>query len=411
MTNRAPKTPFWVRQIEGLVRLTGGGRLSLDAHRLIARSGYSFNDKSFLPALDSFCQALEGDRSLTFLGRRALRWMILDALKRRQRVERDRREHPEIAAIPITRPIFVLGLPRTGSTFLQQLLTLDPECRWLRPWELQTPYPEKDHWGGSRDRRRRAHEKAVVRARKRGELEVIHSAGSPAECWQLLWTSFTSHTAFLFFGLGESYQRWQATSPLSAEKEAYRFYRLQLQHLMWIQPAEYWVLKAPEHSVHLAALVDTFPDAVLVQLHREPQELVPSMCSLASHCQSSTVWACEDRKLGADVVRTMNQWKQINAIERGQLPPGRIIDLNYRDLVARPLAALARIYEAAGISFDEAHRDYVNRWVEDNRTSRREQHQYSLEQFGLDVATVEMCATTAIESDAAPLAAPVETPA
>lgn len=404
MTNRLPKTPIWIRLIESALRLAGGGRMSLNADRLIGQAGGVFDDRGFRAALDHFCEAFDGDGSLNFVGRRSLRWMILDVLKRRHRVERDVREHPEIAAIPIVRPIFVLGQPRTGTTFLQQLLALDPECRWLRPWEVAGPYPEKQDWGTDRDPRLRAHKKTMEKARDGGGLETIHSAGSPAECWQLLWASFVCHTIFLFYGLGDAYQRWQAALPPGSELAAYRFYRLQLQHLMWIQPAKYWVLKAPEHTVHLPALLETFPDAILVQLHRDPCEFVPSMCSLAWYCQYCTVRGCEEHRLGAEVVRTMAQWNEINVADRAGIAAGRVIDLEYRDLVESPAGAVARIYEAAGIDFNAAARGRVGEWVEESRRVRRAQHQYSLEQFGVAAADLQRCCDTRMDAEAAPVA-------
>jgi hypothetical protein len=402
MTQKLPHPSFWARVIEGVAHATGGSRVSLDAGRLIESCGGSFEDPGFRPALESFCGAFDGDRSLTFLGRRALRWMILDALRRRQRVERDVRKNPEITAIPITRPILIVGPPRTGTTFLQQLLALDPQCRWLRPWEIEQPYAEKSDWGSARDKRRSRHEKNLAKIRARNSaIESIHPVDSPAECWQLLWDSFSCHTIFLFFGLGDAYRRWQGSLSDEREVEAYRFYRLQLQHMTWMQARKYWVLKAPEHTVHLRALLEVFPDAQLIQLHREPAEYVPSLCNLAWHCQFTTVRNCNAQTLGSDVVRTMSDWARINLRDRERLSRDRVIDVAYRDLVANPSETVRNVYRVMGIEFDSASRNRVEEWIEANRRSRKTSHQYSLDQFGLGAAdlsgTLDPTATVTIQ--------------
>jgi hypothetical protein len=139
--------------------------------------------------------------------------------------------------------------------------------------------------------------------------------------------------------------------------------------------------------VHLRALLQVFPDAVLVQMHRPPAEFTASLCSLAYHCQYCSVRNCDAHTLGHPVVRTMAGWATINAGDREQLPAGSVLDIDYHELVSKPEEIVRCIHARAGVTAQIGNR--LEEWLSANHRSRKQSHRYSLEQFGLDTAFVE----------------------
>ena len=378
-----PRPPAWLPYVEFISRIGGRPR---DFKAGMFASAVALEENSFESALDSFCRAFEGKDSLTFLGRRAVRFMIRSALERRRRIEEACRLDSEIQRIPVERPIFVVGPPRTGTTLLQSLLLQDEGCRWLRPWELELAYPkEQRSWGGPDDRRRIAFDRNVAKMRKQAAaINSIHPIDSPAECWQLLWASFACHTIFLFFGLGEAYESWADSFAASSTEPAYRFYKLQLQHLLRMQSGSHWVLKAPEHLLHVQTIFEVFPDATVVQLHRDPAEFVPSLCSLACHCQYLSVREYDPLAIGSQVMKTMERWQAQNFAQREGLANDRVIDIEYQDLVNHPAETVWSIYERSGRKPTAGMEKNVRDWLAAHHGAGRPRHTYSLGEFGLD---------------------------
>ncbi len=376
-----PAPPWWLAPLDAAARRLrpiswGRGLLPSRAAREL--------DRERLAELRRFLDCVDTP-SLTFLGRRALGATVADSLARRRAMGLDGASPTSSVGEP---PLFVVGFPRSGTTLLHSLLCLDPQARWLRPWELDLPFPVRD-WGGAGDPRRRRHERRLPALRRRlADLDAIHPLDSPMECWQLLWTGGVSHTLFLFLGFA-GYRGWVRDLTPATLDRAYEDYRRQLQYLQSRQPGGHWVLKAPEHAVNLAALAARFPEATIVQLHRNPLEVVPSLCSLAWHCQYLTVRGVTPRTLGPRVLEVLDHWQQAMLAARRGLEPGRVLDLRYRDLVARPIQTVATIYEHRRRSPPPAMREAMDHWLARRHRADRPRHDYDLAAFGLDRDQVE----------------------
>ena len=235
---------------EGLER-AGVELVSLDERRLLdaarRETGIaSFGDESFREPLRLFLRALQHEGRLTLLGRIAARADITGLLATRLRLEADRKRYPGIADEVIRRPLFVVGLPRTGSTLLHHLLAQDPGGRVARAWEVMEPSPPPERARYETDARiGRAARRLAWFDRIAPEFKRIHPLGAelPLECIAIMSASFVSprfHTTYHV----PSYQTWLAGADL---QPAYDFHRRFLQHLQWRAPAGHWVLKAPSH--------------------------------------------------------------------------------------------------------------------------------------------------------------------
>jgi len=240
-----------------------------------------WGDEEFRVPLRILLKSLDKEANLNFFGRSQMRDMCIGLLVNRLRMQSDFKRYPEILDVPIVRPLFILGLPRTGSTLLHNLLSQDPACRWLRQWEVMSPSPPPDSQTRENDPRISAAQQYVqwVNA-KMPKLAVANEINltGPAECIRLLVHEFVSYWFVVRANL-PSYRDWLEKQDMIAP---YRYYRQQLQLLGWRDRGERWLLKAPAHlySLSLDALMTVFPDARIIQTHRDPLKVVPSFCSL-----------------------------------------------------------------------------------------------------------------------------------
>jgi Sulfotransferase family len=303
----------------------------------------NFDDLQFLPALQSLLDAFQ-TAPLTHIGRHGFYDMVQLALVRRLRLQHELLRRPDIRNESIRAPFIIIGFPRSGTTLLQNLLRASPGCRWLRAWEIEPPFPETQFWGTSKDARRRKYERrmAIVR-RKNPPIHQLHPADSPEECWRLLWPSFHCHTIFLFFGF-HCYQDWKDSAAEDASQQAYSLHRTQLQFLQQRSPGSHWILKAPEHIIHLPALLKTYPDACIIHLHREPRHVIGSLCNLAAAIQPVMVRDLSGRLLGQQITKLLVSWSQQISSSRSRLPKDRICDITYSSLVDDPVGTLRSIY-------------------------------------------------------------------
>lgn len=361
----------------------------LDAAR--AATGLDdFGDSGFLEPLRLLLRALEEEAELTLIGRLSARSYVLELLSNRLRLTRDRNRFGEIGEQKINQPLFVFGLPRTGTTLLHGLLAQDPANRTPLTWEVMSPSPPPRREDFETDPRIEASEKRLAWVNRLApEFKTIHPVGArlPQECIAITTHAFASiqfHTTWNV----PSYQRWLDGDDL---KGAYDCHREFLQHLQWRCPGERWVLKAPAHLFGLPALLATYPDAGLVQTHRDPLVVA---ASIASH---GTVLrrAFSDH---VDPALVASQWnglwcegleRAIEARAKGIVPPDRVLDLHYREIVADPIGSVRRVYDHFSLSLSE---DAVNRmrsFLEANPKDKHGRHRYTLEEFGLDQSAEE----------------------
>ena len=295
--------------------------------------------------------------------------------------------HPEAEAIPVHRPVFVLGFPRTGTTSLQNLLALHPARRALQFWELVNPAPiDPDP---ERDRRRRI---ALVERdlrwsrRMAPEMVQMHDARATSheECWPLLANSATVLNNDVCHGL-KPFGEWLLEQDLTW---AYREYRRQLQMLLHRKAAHRLVLKCPEHLWFLDALLEVFPDACIVWTHREPTTCIASYASMISLSRRFLQGRIDPPAVGAHVAdRFLTGVTRAMAV-RDRVGDDRFIDVPLAQLSADPVATVRAVERR--FDLDPADDDELRQWLEVKRADDPGRHRYSEAMFGLrrdEVAT------------------------
>ena len=396
-----PGPPFVLRALNAVVVAldTLGLIAPIDEQSLYAsarrKTGLSdFGDERFREGVRQRIQGIERiDRLgslLRFLGRTA----IVRGLCNRCLIEQQIKEHPEILGVTIPRPLVVVGMGRTGTTLLQNLLAQDPASRPLLVWEADSPArPRSSMRARGRDPRQRRAERWVwLLKHLYPQLAALHTldANGPQECALLFRNTFLL-SSFLRPSGGKNVKFRDWLDSISEERLewAYREYHRQLQLLEWQRPAPgHWLLKWPGHLLALETLLKTLPEAVVVQTHRDPCRVISSFCQLASHAAffvSDERWEPIPRELVAMTVELLGRASEA----RQRIPAGRILDVHYRQLMADPLGALRRIYDHFGYRYTDEFEKRARAWLEAHPRRERVQGYYDLEQFGLDRAEVE----------------------
>jgi hypothetical protein len=299
--------------------------------------------------LERVADGLANDARLSTIGVEIAYLDVMRALKNRLGVIAWRKEHREIAEKPITQPIFIVGQPRTGTTILFDLLAQDPELRAPLTWEVDAPcpvpQPETYH-----DDPRIAQTQASIDLSEQivpGFL-AFHPMGALVgqECVRITASEFVSMIFTVQYRL-PSYYRWLLYE--ADHTGAYRFHRLFLQHLQSGVPGQ-WVLKSPAHLWHLDALLAEYPDALIVQTHRDPLNVISSIAALTHHLRRM----CSDESNIAECAA--QSYEEITVgLDRGMalrdndaILDGRVIDVQFTDFMNDPWATIGDIYAKLG---------------------------------------------------------------
>jgi hypothetical protein len=303
--------------------------------------------------------------------------MIVGRLVNRLRVEQWYSEHPDDAARPVEGPLVVVGLPRTGTTALHHLLSLNPRFRHLRRWELKDPVPPPDAVTEAHDPRR-------VAERSSGDAQHIRAVDGPVEDGALHELAFDNSETVLPVA---SYTRWWRTADHAA---AVVYHERLLRMLQSRRPPDHWLLKWPAYLFELPAFAAQYPDAQFVVTHRDPLAVLPSTCStvLAGRQRRLPRSTTEPMELGQEVLDHWRDGVAQAGAARSALGEERFLDVGQHEIEADAVGTAERIHEFADLPLPGGVRDAMQRWAQENRRGSRGEHRYSVEQFGLTPATI-----------------------
>jgi len=357
----------------------------LDAAR--AATGLEdFGDPSFRDGLEVLVDAIEHEANPNEAGRMGLAGQITGYLSERLRIEGCYRRHPEIAAQRIEGPIFITGLPRTGTTALSHLLAADPDTRSLRMWESQAPTPPPERATETIDPR-------IAEATARNAALHDHpdfrrmydaTATSPTENIDLLGQHFrTQH----FEGMAHvpRYIRWWLACDMVP---AYRHHERVLKLLQWRCPPTRWHLKSPPDLCCLDAFVAVYPGARIVWTHRDPAKVLASVCKLISIVRGMQTDRVDAHELGREQLALWSEGVRRALAFRRRTSDARFADVFMYDLVARPIETVAAVYARIGLPFTAAAERAMRAWSAEHPQHKHGALPYTLDEFGLRLAEV-----------------------
>jgi hypothetical protein len=311
-----------------------------------------------------------------------------DNLRRLSAIAKDRASYPGIADVKIDRPVFILGLPRCGTSLLHALIGADPGVRTPLSWEVAAPSPPPDAATFDHDPRADAFD-AYVRDTFTGawaDMLKAHPIGAriPQECGMLLETSFQSLNPSMLFRLRDYYRYY-----LGADSTfAYTVHKMWLQHLAWRNPRPRWVLKVQEHAYHLPELLTVYPDALFVQPHRDPVTVMASISRLLQVLRGAAFDHQDPAELGEELLHLWHDGQVRMMAYRRAHPEMKVLDLRYKDISRSPEQAVRDVYTFAGIPYTDASGSHIRRWLAENPADKHGRHAYTLADYGLTEARV-----------------------
>jgi hypothetical protein len=309
-----------------------------------------FGEPSWQEGLDILLDSLQKEARLNELGVEIAAGEIAAYLAIRLSINSWRRDHPVVADGVIERPVIIVGQPRTGTTILYDLLSQDPALRAPLTWEVDRPVPPPETESYLSDPRIEEVQATIDMAESLiPGFTTFHPIGATLgqECVRMTASDFRSLIFPTQYRV-PTYNHWLLHD--AELGSAYRWHRRYLQHLQSRHPGEQWLLKSPAHLWHLDALATEYPDAIVVQTHRDPLKVIASTSALAAHLRGLASdkpsiaelaeGYADDIFLGLD--------RGIEARDRGTFPPSQIFDVHFTEFVADPLATIAKVYVALG---------------------------------------------------------------
>jgi len=352
-----------------------------------------FGGGDFFEGLSRLIDSCQRESQLNLVGRIVLRADLIRTLCSRLFMQRDRKAYPSIVRQEIHQPLFIVGLPRSGTTLLHTLLAVDPDHRVPLTWEVMTPSPP------TRDNEKQRIQRATTSCNCFNWLaptfRQVHpvGAGLPQECVSLMAPTFMSDQFDAMYYV-PSYRAWFFRQDL---RPAYEYHRRFLQHLQVRRKARRWVLKAPTHMFALATLLAVYPDALFVQTHRAPLDAMASVSSLITILRRVFSDAVDPQTVCREAIdywsKTLDGFLQ----ERDRLTENRICDVNYAEIRRDPLVAVRRIYAHFGWSLSQKVEQRMRRALASQPEERYKLHRYDLAQF--DVHEAESAARFAAYCD------------
>ena len=372
--------------------------------RVEKKPGSSFcSSAPHINALRMLIASINETGGLHSFGRFYINTLFTELLLNRVQLNDLWKIYPEILNERVEKPIIILGLPRSGTSFLFNLLAQDPNHRFLRNWETTVAQvPPPGSYSFSRDPRRRKGRYLMwfqdYLAPQLKDIHEFHLDG-PEECTPLLMQGFATQALAGMFDV-PAYSRWLDSV---SGKTTYHHHKRILQTLQWKYPGLRWVLKSPDHLAAIDAIVTTYPDACLVHIHRDPLQTVASWASLNAAFRGITTKSLEPDRLGQQVLDRLATDMDRYLEQRQHHTPDRFLDVRYDDLINDPIKVVERIYRHFDLDFSSATQGTLRLFLDRDRAKTRH-HRYSAQDYGLSAEIVDARFRNYIDTFSVPLA-------
>jgi hypothetical protein len=340
-----------------------------------------FDSESFREGLELYLSDYnKNERPDEFVDRNAAD--VVNALANRLKVTDFLAKRPELLQRKIERPVFVFGIPRTGTTLLSNLLAADPNRRSALTWEIDDPIPPPTTATLKTDPRalaRLEQERQMLAAHPEMGKYYRNSAIYPNECMFFIISDFK---CLLWEGRGKlpNYRDW-LFSPDTDLTSTYEYHKRFLQTLQADAPGV-WNLKQPSHGMWLETILKIYPDARFVWSHRDPITATGSFCSLMALSQRSSGYVDKEWLVQNYPWQAVQHANRIMD-SRARLGHDRIVDVHYADLMRQPIETMRKLYASLGDEFTPEAQASMQAWLDDNPQGKFGKHEYKLGEFGL----------------------------
>lgn len=338
-----------------------------------------------LASFHQLVQSIENEASLSTVGRVVVKQWLTDVLKFRLLFEDHWKKNPQLENVTVKKPLFILGLPRTGTTILHLLLAQDKKLRAPLTWECLAPMPKpRENIALDKSREKQSDRYLNALYTLAPELLSIHEVrgGWPQECNIISEFNFMSINYAVQYHI-PSYQRWlleQSCLP------AIQFHKRFLQYLQH-SGNETWILKSPGHLGVMEAIFEVYPDARIIQTHRNPAEAIGSIASLSKYTRkiySKAAESCDSKVVGEDAKEFWSGYlkKAVNFRNNNMDKQDQIYDFQYSEFLADPIKGVQNIYEYFDMPFSDDAAQNMTSFLKSNAQNKHGKHVYTLEEFG-----------------------------
>lgn len=349
-----------------------------------------FGVQDFIEPLEILIKALNSEAQLSEIGKFQVEMGINKGLVNRLKIENYINLNPDVLTQEIDHPIFISGLPRTGTTALHHILNADPANHTLRLWEGNDPIPPPEDASYHNDPRiEKAKESVALTEQFMPGFFKTHlmDAEAPDECHLLFNQNFMSVQFSAQFHV-PSYASWLYSQDLTA---SYAYHKRQLKVLQHKKSGR-WVLKTPFHQLGLPALLANYPDAIIVQTHRAPLKIIGSGCSFSKLVRSNGSLVNDNHTIGRDWMEMLDIYSrsfEANRIKLEPLHKGQFIDIDHDSFVKNPWPYIEKIYAAANSQIDTIGQQAMQQWFDDNPQGKHGKHAYDITDYGISMEEIE----------------------
>jgi sulfotransferase family protein len=362
-------------------------RTSLDLlHETVAKEvGHDdFGEGDYLPGLTTLLQSMDYDPRFSDQGRRLAWGQVIGVLRSRAHAVKSMKEHPGFDAHSIISPVVITGVPRTGTTALHRLMAVDPRFQGLQTWLLDAPMPRPpiETWTNYPEFQRCVAELEARHAATPGQRAAHHRAAEEVhECCMLLWHSFVSNIWSCSWSSGTYDAWWQAQS----ERPAYLYYYRCVQLIGSTEPDKRWLLKNPGHIENLDLLFAIYPDARVIQTHRDPAKAIPSLVALLMMLhplmEEGRLQQRGEIMLRREVAKWSNAARKADVMREKH--PGKAMDVIHGDFHRDPMGVLERIYGFIDMDISDELRAGFAQRIAEKPELQHGVHRYDIANYGM----------------------------
>lgn len=342
----------------------------------------NLGDPSILDALARLVDGLNNEAKLNARGEKSVEGNLVATLVNRLKVEDYLTKHPELLQKPVEKPLFVFGLPRTGTTLVINLFSVDPARRSFLRWEAfdSVPPPKKEELHAG-PRFEKAQAMIDMSLKYAPHISAIHheDGDSPTECQFLMSPSFVAQYYDSMYEM-PSYHQWFLEE--ADYLPAFRYHKRMLQ-LLQAETGGRWTLKNPWHPLFLNELTTVYPDAQLVMTHRDPVEVVGSACSLLKAVRPMFSDAVDLKAIGKNMMSTFDKMIERTIAYKEKHGWDSIYDLQYADVMRDPIGEVKKVYQHFDEPFTAEAEAAMQAFMQNNQQGKHGKHTYSLEDYGL----------------------------
>jgi len=355
--------------------------------RAVEQAGLEdFGPPTFVEGLETLLESLAADAPYGPEDRDRAIDLMLRRLVNRLRVEAWFAAHPEAERAPIESPISIVGLPRTGTTALGNMMSRDPQFRALRPWEQEEPCPPPRFEDEANDPRRVAYRERIEQMlRDDPEQGAMHiwEVDATMEDTEVLGLEFRSQQMTMPVW---RYHAWWRAGDM---RDTFRYHARVARLLQSQRPPNRWLFKAPHHKFHLDHIVEGYPDIRFIFTHRDPSKAVPSYASfVASLFPPGVVAKLGKEKIGREIHGHLLTGMRQAMAAREKLGPDRFFDVHHAEFVKAPIPVLERLYEWLGLPLDDATHAHFEAWLAERQAGAQGAHHYTAAEYGLSTDAI-----------------------